>query len=74
MQILNQVGVADEEYGEEDEQEWGEDLLSTCKSLSYTVEIGELHERDKYTWTEVRDIEDRKVKKINFDFKLNHIK
>ena len=26
--------------------------LDDCVSLMYTVEIGELHERDKYQWIE----------------------
>ena len=30
-----------------------DDLMDGCISLTYNVEIGELHERDKYTWNEV---------------------
>ena len=30
-----------------------DELMDGCTSLTYNVEIGELHERDKYTWNEV---------------------
>ena len=30
-----------------------DELMDGCISLTYNVEIGELHERDKYTWNEV---------------------
>ena len=28
-------------------------LMDLCVSLTYTLEIGEFHERDKFTWTEM---------------------
>lgn len=51
-----------------------DDLLEDCKSLQYLVEIGEIHERDKYAWTEYNDLDDLKLKKLEFDFKMSHIK
>lgn len=37
MEGINDIG--------EDEKDIGE-----CKQLNYQVEIGEMHERDKFTW------------------------
>lgn len=51
-----------------------DELLEECKSLQYSVEIGEIHERDKYQWAEYQDLESQKKKKLEFDFKMNHIK
>lgn len=70
--------------------------MDNCISLTYNVEIGELHERDKYTWVESLgltnaknsinqknknnyDYEDddiifKKIKVLDFEFKMNHIK
>jgi hypothetical protein len=28
-----------------------DDLLEYCRELNYVCEIGELHERDKFTWS-----------------------
>ena len=30
-----------------------EEVLEQCKNLFYTVEIGEMHERDKFSWSEM---------------------
>ena len=30
-----------------------DEIMDDCISLTYSVEIGELHERDKYSWIEV---------------------
>jgi hypothetical protein len=49
-------------------------------SLTYTVEIGEFHERDKFSWTEVQPKDGttleglKKIKNLDFEFKMNHIK
>ena len=51
-----------------------DEYLEGCKSLHYTVEIGELHERDKLQWTEYQDLDLLKKKKLEFAFKMNHIK
>ena len=54
--------------------------MDLCVSLTYTVEIGEFHERDKFSWTEVRpkdgeSLENvKKIKNLDFEFKMNHIK
>ena len=29
-----------------------DDIMDDCASLTYSVEFGELHERDKYQWVE----------------------
>jgi hypothetical protein len=65
-----------------------DDLIDDCISLTYNVEIGELYESDRYSWIEVpsntvsinkhaQDDEDiffKKVKSLDFEFKMNHIK
>jgi hypothetical protein len=38
------------------------------------VEIGELYERDKFKWTERAALDEEKRKKLDFGFKMNHIK
>ena len=54
--------------------------MDQCVSLNYTVEIGEFHERDKFSWTEMRPNAEqsleglKKIKNLDFDFKMNHIK
>lgn len=40
----------DDSYGEESEDEDYGNFMARCESLSYNVEIGELHERDKFNW------------------------
>jgi hypothetical protein len=50
------------------------DLLENLDTLYYSVEIGELYERDKFKWTERANLEEEKRKKIDFGFKMNHIK
>ena len=49
-------------------------MLDNLDTLYYSVEIGESHERDKFKWSERGDFEDEKLKKIDFPFKMNHIK
>ena len=60
-----------------------DDFMDDCVSLTYNVEFGEFHERDKYTWVESLALnkvsEDdemifRKNKYMDFEFKMNHIK
>lgn len=51
-----------------------EDLLDDLDTLYFSVEIGELYERDKFKWTERQDFEQTKRKKLEFGFKMNHIK
>jgi hypothetical protein len=64
-----------------------DDIMDDCVSLTYSVEFGELHERDKYQWVEVinpltrkqQDEEEfdlyfKKMKVLDFEFKMNHIK
>lgn len=51
-----------------------EDLLEDLDTLYFSVEIGELYERDKFKWTERHDFEQTKRKKLEFGFKMNHIK
>ena len=70
-----------EEGDESDEEDYG-NFMARCQSLSYNVEIGELHERDKFTWIINKTgqkngsggLEDKKMKQLDFNFKLNHIK
>lgn len=55
------------------------DLLEDLETLYYSVEIGELYERDKFKWTERGGpqgggFDELKRKKIEFAFKMNHIK
>jgi cupin superfamily acireductone dioxygenase involved in methionine salvage len=60
-----------------------DEFLDDAISLTYNVEIGELHERDKFSWIDVinitknnedEDILFKKVKFLDFEFKMNHIK
>lgn len=68
-----------------------DEIMDDCISLTYNVEVGELHERDKYSWIEVlgstvninkyRPVDDemdeivfKKMKTLDFEFKMNHIK
>ena len=64
-----------------------DDIMDDCVSLTYSVEFGELHERDKYQWVEVVkpltikqqdeeefDLAFKKMKVLDFEFKMNHIK
>lgn len=50
------------------------DLLEHLDTLYFSVEIGELYERDKFNWTERASFDDEKRKKLEFGFKMNHIK
>ena len=61
-----------------------DEAMDECVSLTYTLELGELHSRDKYNWVESiqdstpydsdSDILFKKVKHLDFCFKMNHIK
>jgi hypothetical protein len=51
-----------------------EDVLENLDTLYFSVEIGELYERDKFKWTERQDFDLYKRKKLEFGFKMNHIK
>jgi hypothetical protein len=50
------------------------DIIEDLDTLYYSVEIGELHERDKFKWTERQEFDLPKRKKLEFGFKMNHIK
>ena len=39
-----------EDDSEESDDEDGGNFMARCQSLSYNIEIGELHERDKFNW------------------------
>ena len=62
----------EEDSGEEGESSSGP--LDKCLFLSYQLDFGELHDRDRLKWQESRDIEDLKTKQHNFDFKMNYMK
>ena len=55
-------------------------MMDLCVSLTYTLEIGEFHERDKFQWTEVTGGANgtldgiKKIQTFDFAFKMNHIK
>ena len=87
MRVLSRLTASDEDSFDEDnlnssDEEDEGDFMARCQSLTYNVEIGELHERDKFTWIEskgvgrsgARSLEDKKLKQLDFKFKLNHIK
>lgn len=74
-----------EEQGDFDEDQGN--FMRRCISLSYSVEIGEIHEREKFKWIENRkgnasrnagnrtsSLEERKINQKDFVFRLNHIK
>ena len=50
------------------------EILEGLDTLYYSVEIGELYERDKFKWTERQNLDQEKRKQIEFNFKMNHIK
>ena len=84
MRIVTQLQASDEDSYDEDnesDQEDDGDFMARCESLSYNLEIGELHERDKFSWIENRvqkkganSLTEKKFRKLDFNFKLNHIK
>lgn len=67
-----------------------DEVMDDCVSLTYNIEFGELHERDKYSWVEIIknvtlkeedeneheefDYIFKKTKFIDFEFKMNHIR
>ena len=51
-----------------------EEVLENCQKLEYSVEIGEFHERDRFSWAEPVGYGEDKVHKEVLDFKINHIK
>jgi hypothetical protein len=70
----------DSEGSESDDEDLG-NFMNRCQSLSYNVEIGELHERDKFNWVVNKTgkaggsgLTDKKMKQIDFRFQMNHIK
>ena len=89
MRLVSRITASDEDSYEEDdvnssdEEDQG-DFMARCMSLTYNVEIGELHERDKFSWVETKGVgqrrnaanslESKKFKQLDFKFKLNHIK
>ena len=75
MKIVSRVTASDDDSFDEDEanssdEEDQGDFMARCQSLTYSVEIGELHERDKFTWVETKGVgrrnastlEDKKLK------------
>jgi len=87
MRLVSKVTASEDDSYDEDnlgssDEEDNGDFMARCQSLTYNVEIGELHERDKFTWTESKgmgrrsttNLEDKKLKQLDFKFKLNHIK
>ena len=51
------------------------DLLDNLEALYFSVEIGESYERDKFKWIEKGpEFDEEKRKKLEFAFKMNHIK
>ena len=57
MRLVSQFAPSDDDSYEEGDSSDDEDLgnfMARCQSLSYNVEIGELHERDKFNWIENR--------------------
>ncbi len=50
------------------------DILDDLETLYFSVEIGESYERDKFKWSERKELDEVKRKKIEFGFKMNHIK
>ena len=87
MRLVSRVTPSDDDSFDEDEENSSDeedngDFMARCQSLTYNVEIGELHERDKFTWIETRGVgrrnarslEEKKLKQLDFKFKLNHIK
>ena len=50
------------------------DLIDNLDTLYFSVEIGELYERDKFKWSERTGFDEEKRKRIEFGFKMNHIK
>ena len=87
MRILTRVTASDDDSFDEDninssDEEDNGDFMARCVSLSYNVEIGELHERDKFSWIDSKGVgrsktaslEEKKLKQLDFKFKLNHIK
>lgn len=89
MRLVTRVTASDDDSYDEDEvgssdEEDNGDFMARCASLTYNVEIGELHERDKFTWIESKGVgrrhanngtlEEKKFKQLDFKFKLNHIK
>lgn len=61
-----------------------DEIMDDCVSLTYYLEFGELHERDKYSWVELmnasqatdsdEDFIFKKVKHMDFEFKMFQIR
>ena len=80
LMVPSEDDSMDEEDDESDDEDMG-NFMSRCESLSYNIEIGELHERDKFSWIENRvikrgtsSLQEKKLRKLDFNFKLNHVK
>ena len=57
MRLVSRIRASDDDSFDEDnlgssDEEDNGDFMARCQSLTYSVEIGELHERDKFTWIE----------------------
>jgi len=61
MRIITKVTASEddsfdeENEGSSDEEDNG-DFMVRCQGLTYSVEIGELHERDKFSWVESKGV------------------
>ena len=76
MQIQAEI-TEDDEWDDDEEY----DLLHRCEMLNFSIEIGESHERDKFSWSEATQVVKKKntsygsrSKHFDFEFKMNHIK
>lgn len=76
--MIVQVDIADDEEWDDDNDY---DLLDRCLEMNVHIEIGELHERDKFTASDLHRLERKKNTvfgkrsyPFEFEFKMNHIK
>lgn len=56
------------------EGESEESLFDNVSHIQYTVEIGEFHDRDRFSWNEYRDFDLQKIHKKTFKFKFCHVR
>lgn len=81
MRIMATCAPSEEDSEDSEDDEDMGNFMHRCQSLSYSIEIGELHERDKFTWVVNKTgkaggsgLLDRKFKQWDFRFRMNHIK
>jgi len=58
----------------EDYYEGEESLFDEVTQIQYLIEIGEFHDRDKFSWNEFRDFDLLKIHKKTFKFKFCHVR